>query len=79
MLDDCNFHECVNVDDFEAGRTLALIPPDGDAVFETAFLPAPASSGIIHHIELILENPDPSHPLRIDSLTLYSTPPKDRP
>jgi hypothetical protein len=60
-------------------RSIPIIPPDGDAVFETAFLPAPASSGIIHHIELILENPDPSHPLRIDSLTLYSTPPKDRP
>jgi AP-4 complex subunit mu-1 len=32
VLDDCNFHECVNVDDFEAGRTLALIPPDGEFV-----------------------------------------------
>ena len=29
VLDDCNFHECVNLDDFEATRTLALIPPDG--------------------------------------------------
>jgi len=32
VLDDCNFHECVNVDDFEGGRTLALIPPDGEFV-----------------------------------------------
>ena len=30
VLDDCNFHECVNVDDFDSGRTLALIPPDGE-------------------------------------------------
>ena len=32
VLDDCNFHECINVDDFEGGRTLALIPPDGEFV-----------------------------------------------
>ena len=32
VLDDCNFHECVNLDDFENGRTLALIPPDGEFV-----------------------------------------------
>jgi AP-4 complex subunit mu-1 len=32
VLDDCNFHECINVDDFEQGRTLALIPPDGEFV-----------------------------------------------
>jgi AP-4 complex subunit mu-1 len=32
VLDDCNFHECVNLDDFEGGRTLALIPPDGEFV-----------------------------------------------
>ncbi len=60
-------------------RSIPIINPEGDAVFETAFLPPPVSSGTIHHIELILENPDPSHPLRIDSLTLYSTPPKDHP
>ncbi len=32
VLDDCNFHETVNLDDFESGRTLALIPPDGEFV-----------------------------------------------
>lgn len=32
VLDDCNFHECVNLDDFEGTRTLALIPPDGEFV-----------------------------------------------
>ncbi len=32
VLDDCNFHETVNLDDFEGGRTLALIPPDGEFV-----------------------------------------------
>lgn len=32
VLDDCNFHECVNLDDFESTRTLALIPPDGEFV-----------------------------------------------
>ena len=60
-------------------RSIPIIPPDGDATFETCFLPPPTTSGTIHHIELILENPDPSHPLRIDSLTLYSTPPPDHP
>lgn len=32
VLDDCNFHECVNLDDFETGRTIALIPPQGEFV-----------------------------------------------
>lgn len=32
VLDDCNFHECVNLDDFEDTKTLALIPPDGEFV-----------------------------------------------
>ena len=32
VLDDCNFHECINVDDFEQGRTLALLPPEGEFV-----------------------------------------------
>lgn len=32
VLDDCLFHECVNTDDFESGRTLALMPPDGEFV-----------------------------------------------
>jgi AP-4 complex subunit mu-1 len=29
VLDDCNFHECVILDEFESTRTLALVPPDG--------------------------------------------------
>lgn len=30
MLDDCNFHECVDVRDFEAMKTLSINPPDGE-------------------------------------------------
>jgi AP-4 complex subunit mu-1 len=30
LLDDCNFHESVHLDDFELDRTLTLIPPDGE-------------------------------------------------
>lgn len=30
ILDDCNFHECVDVRDFEAMRTLTINPPDGE-------------------------------------------------
>ena len=30
MLDDCNFHECVDVRDFEAMKTLTINPPDGE-------------------------------------------------
>ena len=29
-LDDCNFHECVRLDEFEETRTLHFIPPDGE-------------------------------------------------
>lgn len=30
VLDDCAFHECVDVRDFDAMRTLAINPPDGE-------------------------------------------------
>lgn len=30
QLDDCNFHESVSLDRFEAERTLQLVPPDGE-------------------------------------------------
>jgi AP-4 complex subunit mu-1 len=32
VLDDCNFHECVHLDEFENSRTLHFIPPDGEFV-----------------------------------------------
>jgi len=30
ILDDCNFHECVDLRDFEAMKTLIINPPDGE-------------------------------------------------
>eukprot|EP01015_Nassula_variabilis_P022449 TRINITY_DN4128_c0_g1_i1.p1 TRINITY_DN4128_c0_g1~~TRINITY_DN4128_c0_g1_i1.p1 ORF type:complete len:447 (+),score=45.18 TRINITY_DN4128_c0_g1_i1:65-1405(+) len=30
VLDDCNFHECVNFSEFELNRTLKIKPPDGE-------------------------------------------------
>jgi len=30
VLDDCNFHECVHLDEFETARTLHFLPPDGE-------------------------------------------------
>uniref|UniRef100_A0A8R7V9L9 MHD domain-containing protein n=1 Tax=Triticum urartu TaxID=4572 RepID=A0A8R7V9L9_TRIUA len=30
VLDDCNFHESVQLDSFDIDRTLHLIPPDGE-------------------------------------------------
>lgn len=30
VLDDCNFHECVRLDEFDTTRTLSFIPPDGE-------------------------------------------------
>ena len=30
VLDDCNFHECVDVGDFEALKTVTIQPPDGE-------------------------------------------------
>lgn len=30
VLDDCNFHECVDLKDFEAMKTLQIMPPDGE-------------------------------------------------
>eukprot|EP01041_Mallomonas_annulata_P008983 gene8983-18592_t len=29
-LDDCNFHECVRLDEFETSRILVFLPPDGE-------------------------------------------------
>jgi AP-4 complex subunit mu-1 len=49
ILDDCNFHECVRLDEFESSRTLHFIPP-GDSVL----CPPLISSGRwrIHSFEL---------------------------
>ena len=30
VLDDCAFHECADTSDFDALRTLAITPPDGE-------------------------------------------------
>ncbi|ETW05487.1 hypothetical protein H310_03250 [Aphanomyces invadans] len=30
VLDDCNFHECVQLDEFERDRVLTFTPPDGE-------------------------------------------------
>lgn len=30
VLDDCNFHECVHLDEFESSRTIHFIPPEGE-------------------------------------------------
>jgi AP-4 complex subunit mu-1 len=30
ILDDCNFHECVHLDEFEGSRMLHFLPPDGE-------------------------------------------------
>eukprot|EP00697_Spironema_sp_BW2_P011108 gnl/Spiro4/26697_TR13261_c0_g1_i1.p1 gnl/Spiro4/26697_TR13261_c0_g1~~gnl/Spiro4/26697_TR13261_c0_g1_i1.p1 ORF type:complete len:272 (+),score=69.43 gnl/Spiro4/26697_TR13261_c0_g1_i1:554-1369(+) len=32
VLDDCNFHSCVNQDEFYVDRVLTFIPPDGEFV-----------------------------------------------
>lgn len=29
VLDDCNFHECVNAKEFDQLKTLKITPPDG--------------------------------------------------
>jgi len=31
-LDDCNFHECVKLNDFDSQRILTFLPPDGEFV-----------------------------------------------
>lgn len=30
FLDDCNFHECANLESFDIDRTISLVPPDGE-------------------------------------------------
>lgn len=29
-LDDCQFHQCVNLNDFETDRSISFVPPDGE-------------------------------------------------
>lgn len=29
-LDDCRFHQCVRLDEFDSSRTISFIPPDGE-------------------------------------------------
>jgi len=31
-LDDCNFHECVNMDEFEKTKVISFSPPDGEFI-----------------------------------------------
>ena len=30
FIDDCNFHECVNTNEFEQSKILRISPPDGE-------------------------------------------------
>eukprot|EP00955_Chlamydomonas_euryale_P110867 366026-Chlamydomonas_euryale.AAC.14 len=30
FLDDCNFHECANLESFDIDRTITLVPPEGE-------------------------------------------------
>ena len=30
ILDDCNFHECVNTNEFDLNKTMRILPPDGE-------------------------------------------------
>lgn len=39
MLDDCNFHESVSLEEFERHRSLSLRPPDGEVSPWPALLP----------------------------------------
>lgn len=32
VLDDCNFHDCVNLEEFDEMRSLTLVPPEGMCV-----------------------------------------------
>ncbi len=29
-LDDCRFHQCVRLDEFDSSRTISFVPPDGE-------------------------------------------------
>ncbi len=30
ILDDCNFHESVNTNEFDLNKTMRILPPDGE-------------------------------------------------
>ena len=30
IIDDCNFHDCVNTSEFELNKTIKIQPPDGE-------------------------------------------------
>ena len=32
VLDDCNFHECVKLDEFDESKKLIFLPPEGEFV-----------------------------------------------
>ena len=38
VLDDCNFHECVDLSEFEMGRCLNFYPPEGEFAVPPAAL-----------------------------------------
>ena len=51
-LDDCRFHQCVRLNEFDSTRTISFIPPDGEfelmtwVQFMCAFLSADCHSAI---------------------------------
>lgn len=42
-LDDCRFHQCVRLHDFNSSRTISFIPPDGEFELMRCVFPLPVS------------------------------------
>lgn len=41
-LDDCRFHQCVRLDEFDSSRTISFVPPDGEfELMKWVYFPRP--------------------------------------
>ena len=41
-LDDCQFHQCVRLNEFDSDRTISFIPPDGEfELMKSAYILSP--------------------------------------
>lgn len=72
-IDDCTFHRCVSLGEFESKRTITFTPPDGD--FELMRYRAPAS---IHPFRLVTNIVEAGKTKLLINLKLVAEFPEDK-
>lgn len=64
-LDDCRFHQCVRLTEFDSSRTISFIPPDGEFELMKFVSPTKISSSLLNGISRYRSTSNVKLPLRI--------------